>query len=63
MSTVQIRVHWREPVDNESSSLFKGCVNLKNDDTLLQFKQGAVSRCVTLVATQLITITPEKEPA
>ena len=63
MSTVQIRVHWREPTDGESNTVFRGCSVLKNDDVLFQFKQGALSQHVNIAATQLITITQEKETA
>lgn len=62
MSTVQIQVHWREPVDGESNNVFRGCTLLRNDE-VLQFKQGALSQHVNIAATQLITITPEKETA
>lgn len=63
MSTVKIHVHWREPVDGESNNVFKGCTLLRNDEVLFQFKQGALSQHVNIAATQLITITPEKETA
>lgn len=63
MSTVQIHVHWREPTDGESNTVFRGCSVLKNDDGLFRFLQGAKSHFVTLAATQLITVTHEKETA
>lgn len=63
MSTVQIRVHWREPVDGESNTVFKRCTVLRDSDVLLAVAQGKQKHFIVLAATQLITITPEKETA
>lgn len=63
MSTVQIHVHWREHIGDEPSSVFRGCTLLKNDDVLFRFAQGTLSRFVNIAATQLITVTTEKETA
>lgn len=61
MSKCQIHVHWREAVDGESSTLFKRCTILKDSDVLLAVAQGKQKHFIALAATQLITITPEKE--
>lgn len=63
MSKYQIHVHWREPTDNESSSLFRNCEELENTSTILAFLQGTASHFVNIAATQLITVTTEKETA
>lgn len=63
MSTVQIHVHWREPVDGESDSVFRGCDAPEASNIGLTFRQGRQCHYVNITATQLITITTEKEPA
>lgn len=63
MSKYQIHVHWREHMDNESNSLFRNCEELENTSTILAFRQGVASHFVNIAATQLITVTTEKETA
>lgn len=63
MSKYQIHVHWREAVDGESNTLLKRCTILKDDGVLLAVAQGKQKHFIILAATQLITITPEKETA
>lgn len=63
MSKYHIRVHWREPTDDESSSLFRNCEEPDDTGTILAFRQGTASHFVNIAATQLITVTTEKETA
>lgn len=63
MSKYQIHVHWREHIGDEPSSVFRSCTLLKNDDVLFCFAQGTLSHFVNIAATQLITVTTEKETA
>lgn len=63
MSKYQIHVHWREAVDGESSTLLKHCTILKDDGVLLAVAHGKQKHFVNIAATQLITITAEKETA
>lgn len=63
VSKYQIHVHWREHMDNESSSLFRNCEAPDDTGTILAFHQGAAGHFVNIAATQLITITLEKETA
>lgn len=63
MSKYQIHVHWREHMDNEASSLFRNCEEPDDTVTILAFRQGTARHCVNVAATQLITITTEKETA
>lgn len=63
MSKYQIHVHWREPVDNESSSLFRNCEEPDDTGTILVFRRGLASHFVNIAATQLITVTTENETA
>lgn len=63
MSKYHIRVYWREHIDNESSSLFRNCEEPEDTGTILAFHQGPASHFVNIAATQLITVTTEKETA
>ena len=63
MSKYQVHVHWREPVDGESSSVFRNCELVDDNQTVLAISQGKRKHFITLAATQLITTTPEKETA
>lgn len=51
MSKYQIHVHWREHMDNESSSLFRNCEGPEDTGTILAFHQGTASHFVNIAAT------------
>lgn len=63
MSKYQIHVHWREHIGDEPSSVFRNCEEPEDTGTILAFHQGAASHFVNIAATQLITVTTEKETA
>ena len=63
MSKYQVHVHWREPVDGESSTVFRKCALVEAHISLCVFQCSKQVHTVNIAATQLITVTPEKETA